>query len=128
MCSFLFGVAGFSILFLFFLAFVCFSNPTSPPWSSIGLVPYMVQCVPAYTLSSTTDFQYCLRIVIFKKVATALENVLAGTFLPPAPLQRLLNCIVLYLLVTSFFKGATISYEILLASLTNNKIFLLTIL
>ena len=28
------------------------SVPTSPPWSSIGLVPCLVQCVSAYTLSS----------------------------------------------------------------------------
>ena len=31
---------------------VCFSNPTSPPWSAIGLVPCLAQCVSAYTLSS----------------------------------------------------------------------------
>ena len=38
--------------FSFFKSFVCFSNPTSPPWSSIGLVPCLVQCVSADTLSS----------------------------------------------------------------------------
>ena len=43
----------FFFFFLFFSFFfwgevVCFSNPTSPPWSPFGSVP----CVPAYTLSS----------------------------------------------------------------------------
>ena len=38
--------------FFCFLVFVCFSNPTSPPRSSICLFPCLVQCVPAYTLSS----------------------------------------------------------------------------
>ena len=50
----------FSRIFFFFFFFfffflwgsVCLSNPTSPPWSSIGLVPCLVQCVSAYTLSS----------------------------------------------------------------------------
>ena len=39
-------------LIFFLIFFVCFSNPTSPPWSPIGLVPCLVQCVSAYTLSS----------------------------------------------------------------------------
>ena len=44
------GKFGLGLLMASF--FVCFSNSTSPPWSSIGLVRCAVQCVPAYTLSS----------------------------------------------------------------------------
>ena len=42
------------LLLLLLLFFVCFSNPTSPPQIFIGLVKCLVQCVPAYTLSSPT--------------------------------------------------------------------------
>ena len=39
----------FFFFFSFLFSFVCFSNPTSPPWSSIGLVPCLVQCVSLFT-------------------------------------------------------------------------------
>ena len=41
-----------SISFFFFFGVLYVLYPTSPPWSSIGLVPCLFQCVSAYTLSS----------------------------------------------------------------------------
>ena len=41
-----------SFFFFFLWGSVCLSNPTSPLWSSIGLVPCLFQCVSAYKSSS----------------------------------------------------------------------------
>ena len=45
-----------------------FSNPTSPPWSFIGLVQCMVKCVPPYTLRS----------LAFKGVTPVMDFIKAG--------------------------------------------------
>ena len=51
-----------------FFAFVCFSNPTSPPRSFIGLVP----CVPSYTLISPV-FKGVTRGMSFKHTSPPLS-------------------------------------------------------
>ena len=48
----------------FFFGFVCFSSPTSPPRSFIGLVQCPIQCVPAYTFKK----------LVFKGVTRGMDN------------------------------------------------------
>ena len=44
-------MCSFACFFFFFFINVCLSSPTSPPWSSIGLV----SCVPACHIGRITD-------------------------------------------------------------------------